>query len=151
MTEKINSARFSEEMAKMVPRMLREFTRKQESILSKGNIALPHVVILDCLREMGSLTMGELARILNLTMSAVTVIIDKMVELGLVKRERSKQDRRIVNVMLLKKGRETAEKVDEARKVMTSEIYSVLSGEERVEYLRLIRKVYESLGVRDEK
>ena len=146
--EKLN---FGEEMTRILPRLLREFTSKQDSILAKGKIAIPHVVILDVLKEKESSTMGELAKILNLTMSAVTVIIDKMIELGFVKRERSKEDRRIVNVMLAKKGKELAEEVNKERRNMANDIFSVLTGKEKEEYLRLISKVYESLEVGDEK
>ena len=142
---------FGEEMAKVLPRMLREFARKQDSILAKGKIAIAHVVILDVLKEKESSTMGELAKILNLTMSAVTVIIDKMIELTLVKRERSKEDRRIVNVTLAKTGKDLMKKINEERESMTNEIFSVLTDKEKEEYLRLIRKVYESLEVGDEK
>ena len=142
---------FGEEMAKVLPRMLREFARKQDSILAKGKIAIAHVVILDVLKEKESSTMGELAKILNLTMSAVTVIIDKMIELTLVKRERSKEDRRIVNVTLAKTGKDLMKKINEERETMTNEIFSVLTDKEKEEYLRLIRKVYESLEVGDEK
>jgi DNA-binding MarR family transcriptional regulator len=136
---------FGSEMARMLPLLLRTITRRQESIFAKGKLTLPHVVILEILREKGPCKMGDLARTLNFTMSAVTSIVDKMVKLGLVKRERSRKDRRVVRVSLVKKGEETAKKVVNERKHMASEMFSVLTEAERKEYLRMFGKVYEHL------
>ena len=72
-------------------------------------------------------------------------IVDKMIRLGMVKRERSLEDRRVVKVILLKKGAETAKKITEERRKVANKIFSSLTETERKEYLRLLRKVYVSL------
>ena len=136
---------FGSEVSKMLPLILREVTRRQRTVFSKGNLALPHVVILDLLRELGPCKMGDLAKTLHLTMSAVTAIIDRMIKLKLVRRERSSEDRRIVRVTLLKKGAETARKVYEERRKTANDVFSVLTKSERREYLKLLGKVYDSL------
>ena len=133
------------EMAKILPLMLREVSRRQENILAKSDIAVSQIIVLDVLKEKGPCTMGELSGTLNLTMSAVTGIIDKMIKLGFVKRERSRDDRRVVNVALLAKGKKTVDRVNEARKNITRELYSVFTEKEGREYLGLINKVYDSL------
>ncbi|NQT32236.1 MAG: MarR family transcriptional regulator, partial [Candidatus Omnitrophica bacterium] len=108
-------------------------------------LTVSNIVVFDVLRVKGSCTMSELARTLNFTMSAVTGIIDKMIKAGLVKRERSKTDRRVVEVMLLEKGKNIAMKINDERRDMTNEMFSVLTSSERDEYLRLIGKVYDSI------
>lgn len=136
---------FANEMAKMFPVLLREVSKQQENILAHGNIAVSHIITIDILKERGPCTMGELAKTLNHTMSAVTGIVDKMLEMGLVKRQRSQEDRRVVRVALLAKGEKLSKKINEARKSMTRELYSVLTEKEGKEYLRMIRKVYDNL------
>ncbi|MFC1480279.1 MarR family winged helix-turn-helix transcriptional regulator [Candidatus Omnitrophota bacterium] len=136
---------FGGEVSRILPLILREVTKKQMTIFSKGRLALPHVVILDLLAENGPCKMGDLAKTLHLTMSAVTGIVDRMIQLDLVKRERSREDRRVVRVSLLKKGEEAAKRVNEERRNTANDIFSPLTESERGEYLRILRKVYDNL------
>lgn len=136
---------FGEEMAKLHPVILRSVMKRQESVFKKGNLAITHIVVLEYLGEKGSCTMTELSRVLNLTTSAVTVIVDKMISMKLVKRERSVKDRRIVNVELLSKGKETVKEADKEKISMINNIYSVLTEGEKEEFLKLMTKVYDDL------
>ena len=141
----MGKAEFGHEMAKMLPTMMRAVTSKMEAFLTKGNLAVSHIVVLDMLREKSPCTMGEIAKVLNLSMGAATGIIDKMIEGGIVKRERSGEDRRVVNVALAKKGETVASKVNQMRIDSTEELYSALTEAERKEYLRMIHKIYDDL------
>ncbi|MFH1305044.1 MAG: MarR family transcriptional regulator [Candidatus Omnitrophota bacterium] len=136
---------FGSEVAKILPLILREVSKKQMTLFSKGTLSVPHVVILDLLKEKTSCKMGELAKMLSLTMSAVTGLVDKMVGLGLVKRERSRADRRVVRVSILKKGKQTVNRVEEMRRNMSDELFSVFTPGEKKEYLRLLKKVYRGI------
>ena len=137
---------FGAEVAKILPLIMRDFTRSQQkNIFSKGVLTIPQVVILDFLDELGSCQMNELARILNFTMSAVTAIVDKMIKLKLIKRERSSRDRRVVNVMMLNKGKEAIRRVKEARRNCVTDLFSVLSKKDKEEYIRILRKIYDNL------
>ncbi|MCK4851578.1 MAG: MarR family transcriptional regulator [Candidatus Omnitrophica bacterium] len=139
---------FGGEVSRILPLILREVTKKQMTVFSKGGLSLPQVVVLDLLREKGACMMGDLARTLHLTMSAVTGIVDKMIKLNMIKRERSKEDRRIVRVILLEKGEKTAKQISKERKNISNDIFSVLSGSERREYLKLLKKIYNDLRKR---
>ena len=136
---------FIREMTKMVPVMLREMSKRNESSLNKMNLPVSNIIVLDVLREKGPSAMGDIARSLGLTMSAATGIVDKMIKNGVVKRERSDTDRRVVKVALLKKGQDICEKVQKMRKDIISDMYSVLSDQERDEYLTILRKVYSNM------
>lgn len=137
---------FGAEVMRLMPHMLREVTRTQKSAIAKGNLAVSHIVVLDMLSAKKACTMGELARTMDLTMSAATGIIDKMIELGLVKRERSSSDRRVVRVMLLKRGSDLMRKVNVERRKMIDRMFTVLTDTEKHEYLRLFRKVIEGIS-----
>ena len=80
--------------------------------------------------------MNELAKILNLTMSAVTAIIDKMIRRKLVKRGRSSEDRRVVNVTMVSKGRKLIKQVREIRCSCANELFASLTEQDKQEYLR---------------
>lgn len=143
---KVKGGDFGAEIAKMLPAMLRAVAGNMERVVRKGSLAVSHIVVLDALREKGACTMGELAGMLGLSMGAVTGIVDKMIKMGIVKRERAKEDRRVVNVEMLKKGKTLAYDINQMRKNVTNDLFSILTEAERVEYLRLIRKVYNRLA-----
>ena len=136
---------FGVEMAKIHPIILRAVMKYQENIFKQGNLAVTHLVVLEFLDEKGAGTMGELAKVLNLTMSAVTVIVDKMISMKLVERRRSEEDRRIVRVELIDKGKKILQDTRKSKIKMLNDMYSVLTVKERKEFLGLMTKVCDDL------
>ena len=78
--------RFSAEVSRIMPDIMRDFLRRQTKEVTEGNISLPQVLILDVLKDHASMRMGELAKYLSVTMAAATGIVDKLVRSGLVTR-----------------------------------------------------------------
>ena len=142
--EKTSRSDFSDEIMRIVPVLLRELTKRQEGIFSKSGLTLSNIIVLDILKEKGLCTMSELAQTLNLTTSAATGIVDKIIKEKLVRRERSRKDRRVVNVILVKKGAEMVRHMDSLRRKMMDEMYGALTDKERKEYLRMLKKVSNS-------
>ena len=136
---------FGVEMSTILPLFLREVIRKYEMAKCGKEFTPTGIAIIDLLSEKGACRMSRIASMLNLTMGAVTGIIDKMVAEELVKRERSSKDRRVVKVTLLKKGKDTAKRVKEMRQEVVSELYAVLSDTEKRTYYMLSKKVYNNL------
>lgn len=58
-------------------------------------------------------TLSQLSRRLSRTRCAITGLVDRMEEKGLVRRKRSRRDRRQIHVTLTDKGRELAEELKE--------------------------------------
>ena len=145
---KMGETDFGAEVAKILPLIMREFTKRPKSIFSELSLTIPQIVVLEFLTDQGPRKMNELATALSFTMSAVTVIVDKMIKLKLVKRERSSEDRRVVNVILLNKGREMARRIKDARRNLVNELFSTVTVEDRQQYLRILRKVHKNLGRR---
>lgn len=139
---------FGKEVSKIHPMIIRELTKRQQGIISRGFLTIPQIVILDYLAERGPCKMSELAKVLNFSMSAVTAIVDKMIELKLVKREHSSKDRRVINIIMLHKGREVFKRINKERRDIVNDIFSVLTKSEKVEYMRLLRKIYNDLKQR---
>ena len=63
------------------------------------------------LEQIGDLSLSELSERIRAQNSTVTGIIDRMEREGLVVRERSKEDRRVVHIRLTPKGRKLAEDI----------------------------------------
>jgi DNA-binding MarR family transcriptional regulator len=142
---------FGAEMSYMMPALLREVAKRNENIVKgkKNSLNHMHIAILDLLAISDPLRMGEISRILKMTMSNATATIDKMIEDGLVERQRSHEDRRVVEVSLSKKGHKALIEINDFRRDLTNEMYAVLSEKEKKEYLTLLRKVYDELLKKD--
>jgi DNA-binding MarR family transcriptional regulator len=60
--------------------------------------------------------MHELARMLGLSRANATGLVDRLEGKGIVERRHSTEDRRVVLVSLTRRGRDTARKLNEARR-----------------------------------
>lgn len=70
-----------------------------------GTIGFAHYRLLSELRREGALTTSNLAQAADLAPATVTEMLDTLVGIGLVERERDGEDRRIVRVRLTQLGR----------------------------------------------
>lgn len=136
---------FGVEVSRMLPRIIREVTKRQITVLSNRELSLPIIVILELLKEDGPCRMSDLAGALDLSMGGVTGIVDRMIKMKLLRRDRSVNDRRVVKVALLKRGEDTVGAINKLRRKTADDIFSALSGTEKKEYVRLLTKVYNNL------
>ncbi|MEA3560196.1 MAG: MarR family transcriptional regulator [Candidatus Omnitrophota bacterium] len=136
---------FYKEMAKLMPKLMRQFLKKGPSALARGNISMPHVFILGMLNERGSCNMSEIAGELSITTSAVTGLVDRMLNLGLLERIRGEKDRRIVRVKATKKGNDTINRIISQRREMMMKVFSQIDKQDREKYLEILRKIYLAL------
>jgi MarR family transcriptional regulator, organic hydroperoxide resistance regulator len=85
--------------------------QKGREILASFEITPPQFIALQWLLETGDMTIGELANKMYLACSTTTDLIDRMEKNELVERIRDENDRRVVRIHLLPKGKEIIEKV----------------------------------------
>ncbi len=71
-------------------------------------------------------TMTELSQILSVTLPTMTAMIDRLIQSGLVSRERDERDRRVVQVRLTKQGKETISNLMRVRKQEIEKILGCL-------------------------
>ena len=76
-------------------------------------------------------SMSELREELSITGSAITVNSDQLLKRGLITREYSKKDRRIVNAMLTEKGESLTKTMKSERKRFFKSLLEPLSDDER--------------------
>jgi DNA-binding MarR family transcriptional regulator len=86
-------------------------------------------------------TLTELARELDLTKPTVTVLADKLVEKGYIKRVKSDQDRRSMHLHIDKKGTKIEALREIAYERMAEKISSGLSETETAILTELLRKI----------
>lgn len=105
-------------------------------------IVTSHGDIIYALFKNERMTMAEIANKIGRDKSTVTALIDKLVKLGYVIKERDTQDTRVVYVTLTKKGYEL-EPIFEAVSAKLLEVfYLAISEEEKEELTKILNKIY---------
>jgi DNA-binding MarR family transcriptional regulator len=89
------------------------------------DIKLPHFEIMIVLKEEGVLHPAEIGEKLQIAKAQMTYLIDKLFDLGLVKRDTDSDDRRTLNIALTEKGSTLLEEhetclINAVREIMSS-------------------------------
>lgn len=117
-------------------------SRRITKVLAKrAQLTGPQLTVLKGLEQIGSLSLTELSERIRAQNSTVTGIIDRMEREGLVVRERSTEDRRVVQIKLTVKGAEIAKDISVEPMEVFREALKTLSAAEVRELLRILKKV----------
>ncbi|RFB15009.1 MarR family transcriptional regulator [Bacillus sp. HNG] len=93
------------------------------------------------INKVGSCTSTELAEVFEVKKSAITAIINRLFEKGLIQRTRDENDRRIVYLTLSNKGNELFTKTEERVQKLVESIIGEFSEEEIVRFLKTYEKL----------
>ncbi|MDR4889509.1 MarR family transcriptional regulator [Fredinandcohnia sp. QZ13] len=93
------------------------------------------------INKVGSCTSTELAEVFEVKKSAITAIINRLFEKGLIQRTRDENDRRIVYLTLSNKGNELFTKTEERVHKLVESIIGEFSEEEIVRFLKTYEKL----------
>ena len=110
-----------------------ELTTEQHAVL----MAIKHID--------GPVRPTDIARWLDRSVNSVSMIIDRMVKAGLVKRVRDKKDRRTVFVTVTSKAEKTYIPATSAGWELVQEILSPLSDEDKLTLIRLLETLRDKM------
>jgi len=103
------------------------------------------------INKVGTCTSSELAEVFDVKKSAITAIITRMWEKGLIQRTRDENDRRVVYLTLTDKGNELFLKTEERIHSLVESFISKFEQSEIVQFLKTYDKVNEILLERKSK
>jgi DNA-binding MarR family transcriptional regulator len=106
------------------------------------DIATSHGDIIYSLFKKPRMTMAEIAEKIRRDKSTVTALVDKLVRLGYVAKERDTEDTRVVYVTLTEKGNELRPVFEEISSRILEVFYKDISENEKEELLRILNKIY---------
>lgn len=132
----------AERLADIFTVLQRCFILNLSKELSRGNVSFPQYCLLGFLREQKALTMSEIAQRMGHSTAAATGLIDRLENLGHVKRKHARDDRRKVLVQITDSG---AALVAEVREDMISNLLKmmeVLDPEEQKTWLQIYEKIF---------
>jgi len=90
----------------LLPRVGDALNLCQDLVFSKYGITTEQWRILACVKSRGPLRPVEIASLLERAPNSMSMLVDRMVKAGLVRRTRDRKDRRAVFVGLTDKGKE---------------------------------------------
>ena len=105
--------------------------------------------VLEALHHLGPLPLGELADKLLVTGGNVTYVMDRLEALGYVYRDRSDEDRRVVQAKLTDEGRALIEEVFPGHAEFVLHLTRHLTDDEREELRALLKKLGMSIATED--
>jgi DNA-binding MarR family transcriptional regulator len=113
--------------------------------LYKIELTSSQIKVLATFTERESYSMSELSQMLSVTLPTMTAMIDRLIQSGLVKRERDERDRRVVLVRLTGDGKKVISNLMEIRKQEIEKVLRTLEQEEVEVFLDSIESVAQLL------
>jgi len=105
--------------------------------------------VLETLYHLGPLCQGEISHKLLKSSGNITLVLDNLEKRGLIERQRSHEDRRMVTIVLTDSGRDLIERVFPRQAALIAEAFSPLSPEEQRTLGELCKKLGLALQQKD--
>jgi MarR family 2-MHQ and catechol resistance regulon transcriptional repressor len=116
-------------------------SRCQDSLYSKYGLTSEQFGVLAVTKSQGPLRPSDLAVILERTPNSMSMLIDRMVKAGLVRRTRDRKDRRVVTVSLTDQGKTAVEPAITTGWEFIHEVVSTLSDDEQRDLADMLERV----------
>ena len=132
---------FGDRMIELLPQLIRGLAQYEHNYLSRGEITLPQLWVLEYLSRHGNSPMNSLAKFLKISRPAATGLIDRLIVQGLVRRQGDKHDRRIVRVTLTAKGKRIISDIWDQKRRTIMKVFGQISPSDRMQYIAILERV----------
>jgi DNA-binding MarR family transcriptional regulator len=133
----------------ILDRILNSYNAISKSInpanLYKIELTSSQIKVLATFTERECYTMTELSQMLSVTLPTMTAMIDRLIQTGLVTRERDERDRRVVLVSLTGEGKKIIHNLMDVRKQEIEKVLAMLDHKEVEVFLGSIESVAQLL------
>lgn len=133
-----------------VRRILQAADLRSKRLARETGLTAPQLAILQAIAELGEVTTGRISADVSLSQATVTVILDRLVERGLVERYRSPEDRRIVHSRLTPAGTQALIAAEPAVSARLVREFERMPAEKQTELVAALEWMVGALGVADE-
>lgn len=90
-------------------RIMRAVVLHSKKLEKEAGLTVPQILILQAIRERGSLPINQIARGVSLSQATVASVLHRLEKKDLLRRDRDPQDRRVVSISLTQAGKEQLE------------------------------------------
>ncbi len=123
---------------------LTKFTRKFQKQLLSGDLkdyTLRQLYYIELINKNSGISISDLSRILNVKKSTVSVAINQLIDLEIVKKTQSETDKRFYYLELTPKGEDIIQKHMQVHKNTIKKILEILSSEEVDDFINIVNKI----------
>lgn len=115
-------------------------SREVAGKVAEYGLTTPQFGILEALYHLGPLTLGDLATKLLVTGGNITYLMDRLEDQGLVIRDRSETDRRVVRARLTAQGEKTIADIFPGHASFVGDLAAHLDPDEQAQLRHLLKK-----------
>lgn len=134
----------SEILITILGKLVNELSQARKKELAKegyDDLSLSLFKYVNAIAELGAPTPSDIAAYFEITKPAVTGNVDKLVAVGLVKKEQSNEDRRVSFLVPTSEGRKIAAAFGKANITFVEKIKGNLSESEFEQLIQILRKI----------
>jgi len=124
-----------------IRRITRAIDLHSKRMVKATGMTVPQLLILQCIAETRKASIGAVAARVNLSQATVTSVVDRLQSQGLVTRERSGEDKRVVLVRLTADGERKLETAPEPMQAGFIRAFQALEPWERHMLLSALERV----------
>lgn len=125
------------------------FAKAVSMKIQEYGLTTPQFGVLEALYHLGPLSLGDLADKLLVTGGNVTYVMDRLEQQALVYRERSEDDRRVIQAKLTAEGRALVEGVFQGHAEYIEHLTRHVGNDERIELKKLLKKLGKGVALED--
>jgi DNA-binding MarR family transcriptional regulator len=129
-------------------RIIRAIDLRSRSLVTRYGLTGPQLTVLKELSAHSGVSVGELTRAIHLSQATVTGILDRLEKRELVRRERSAQDKRCVQVWLTEGGQQMLTDAPPLLQEEFAEEFSKLEDWEQSQILSALQRVVSMMEAR---
>lgn len=123
---------------------IRKISDEWNKQMPKG-ITKSHALILVKLHENGPMKVSDLAASLCVTPGGITGLADKLFELGYIKRQRSKEDRRVVELEISEEGLAILQIIKERNNELKKKLLAGFEEADTKQLVQLMKQMIENV------
>jgi len=142
------SEEHAQRWSEVMPVIVRRLSAAAGEAANRLELSMTQAEVVWYLSEKGETTMGELSDHICVSLSAMTGVIDRLVQKGAVSRGRDKKDRRVVNASLTAVGKKLASDMSQVRRAHAIAVLGALDESDRKRLLDIMGKLADNLSSR---
>ncbi|MCX8131676.1 MAG: MarR family transcriptional regulator [Clostridia bacterium] len=120
---------------------------KKEYIFA--DMSMKQIYYIDIINQLGRPTFSELTKALGLSKPSITAIVEKLVNAGYVRKEKSPEDKRSFYISLTEKGRRVCKMHDEMHERIIGSFRLYINDTEFIQLMSILNKI--TFGIMNEK
>jgi DNA-binding MarR family transcriptional regulator len=143
---RLSLKQFGDRLVVLLPALMQEMWHYERAFFTRGEITFQQLFALTHLYQHNACSMRQLALAMHSRESTITGLVDRMTRLKLLKRVRSRTDRRVVTVIITAHGKKQFQELQRQRQRGFMEMFKRLGADERASWLEIIEKLVRGMS-----